>query len=88
MLFTHKQDGKLLYEIDINIKAYTEITERDEKRINKIALLIDSLGYEKDTTEKLFRFTSEQEDGGLLLDVEDCRKEKGKSKQATRLSTI
>lgn len=75
MLFTHKQDGKLLYEVDISIKAYTEITERDKKRINKIALLIDSLGRKDDTTEKLFRFTSEQEDGGLLLDVEDCRKD-------------
>ncbi|MHC1716343.1 MAG: hypothetical protein AB9915_00400 [Candidatus Dojkabacteria bacterium] len=75
MFFSHKQDGTLLYEIDINIKAYTEITEKDKKRINKIALLIDSLGYKEETTEKLYRFTSEKENGELLLDIEDCRKE-------------
>ncbi len=79
MFFTHKQDDKLLYEIDINIKAYTKIAEKDKKRINKIALLIDSLGYEKDTTEKLYRFTSEKENDELLLDVEDCTKQKEKT---------
>jgi len=79
MFFTHKQDDKLLYEIDINIKAYTKITEKDKQRINKIALLIDSLGYEKDTTEKLYRFTSEKENDELLLDVEDCTKQKEKT---------
>ena len=76
MLFTHTKNNKPLYEVDIKIKAYTKITQKDGKRINKIALLIDSLGNEKDTTEKLFRFTSEQEGGGLLLDVEDCRQRK------------
>lgn len=79
MFFTHKQDDKLLYEIDINIKTYTKITEKDKQRINKIALLIDSLGYEKDTTEKLYRFTSEKENDELLLDVEDCTKQKEKT---------
>ncbi len=79
MFFTHKQDDKLLYEIDITIKAYTKITEKDKQRINKIALLIDSLGYEKDTTEKLYRFTSEKENDELLLDVEDCTKQKEKT---------
>ncbi len=74
MFFTHTKNDKLIYEVDIKIKAYTKITKRDKERINKIALLIDSLGNEKDTTEKLFRFTSEQESGGLLLDVEDCTK--------------
>jgi len=78
MFFTHTKNGKLLYEVDINIKAYTEITKKDEERINKIALLVDSLGRKEDTTEKLFRFTSEQESGGLLLDVEDCTKQKDK----------
>ena len=73
MYFSHKKDGKLLYEITLNIKAYTSISKKDKERINKIALLIDSLGYEKDTTEKLYRFTSEREDKELLLDVEDCK---------------
>lgn len=81
MFFTHTKNNKLIYEVDIKIKAYTNITKRDEKRINKIALLIDSLGNGKDTTEKFFRFTSEQEAGGLLLDVEDCTKKGDKSKQ-------
>ncbi len=79
MFFTHKQDDKLLYEIDITIKAYTKIAEKDKERINKIALLIDSLGYEKDTTEKLYRFTCEKENADLLLDVEDFTKQKEKS---------
>lgn len=79
MFFIHKQDDKLLYEINITIKAYTKITKKDKQRINKIALLIDSLGYEKDTTEKLYRFTSEKENDELLLDVEDCTKQKEKT---------
>lgn len=78
MFFTHKQNDELLYEIDINIKAYSKITEKDKQRINKIALLIDSLGYEKDTTEKLYRFTSEKENDDLLLDVEDSSRQKEK----------
>lgn len=76
MFFSHKKDNNLLYEIDINIKAYTKITEKDKERINKIALLIDSLGYDEDTTEKLYRFTSEKENDELLLDVQDCTKQK------------
>jgi len=78
MLFTHTKNNKPIYEVDIKIKAYTKITEKDKARINNIALLIDSLGSEKDTTEKLFRFTSEQEEGGLLLDVEDLTKQRDK----------
>ncbi len=80
MFFSHKKDNILLYEIDINIKAYKQITKKDKERINKIALLIDSLGYEKDTTEELYRFTSEKKDDELLLDVEDCTKQKENSK--------
>ena len=76
MFFRHEKDNNLLYEIDINIKAYTKITKKDKERINKIALLIDSLGYDEDTTEKLYRFTSEKENGELLLDVQDCTKQK------------
>ncbi len=79
MFFSHKKNNTLLYEIDINIKAYTKITEKDRERINKIALMIDSLGYDEDTTEKLYRFTSEKENGELLLDVEDCTKQKQNS---------
>jgi hypothetical protein len=48
MFFRHEKDNNLLYEIDINIKAYTKITKKDKERINKIALLIDSLGYDED----------------------------------------
>lgn len=73
--FNHKKNGVLLYEVDIDIKSYQPITKKDEERINKIALLIDSLGYDEDTTEKLYRFTSEKENGELLLQVEDCSKE-------------
>mgnify|MGYP000855179279 FL=1 len=80
MFFSNEKDNNLLYEIDINIKAYTKITKKDKERINKIALLIDSLGYDKDTTEKLYRFTSEKENGELLLDVQDCTKQKQDSK--------
>ena len=79
MFFSNEKDNNLLYEIDINIKAYTKITEKDRERINKIALMIDSLGYDEDTTEKLYRFTSEKENGELLLDVEDCTKQKQNS---------
>ena len=80
MFFSHKKDDTLLYEIDINIKAYKQITKKDKERINKIALLIDSLSYEEDTTEELYRFTSEKKDDELLLDVEDCTKQKENSK--------
>ncbi|HPP18908.1 MAG TPA: hypothetical protein PLT51_02920 [Candidatus Dojkabacteria bacterium] len=80
MFFSNEKDNNLLYEIDINIKAYTKITKKDKERINKIALLIDSLGYDEDTTEKLYRFTSEKENGELLLDVQDCTKQKQDSK--------
>lgn len=72
--FNHKKNGVLLYEVDIDIKSYQPITKKDEERINKIALLIDSLGYDEDTTEKLYRFTSEKENGELLLQVEDLSK--------------
>mgnify|MGYP003587260956 FL=1 len=70
MTFTHKKNGQLLYKIDINIKAYKEISDKDKIRINRIALLIDSLGYDKDTDEETYRFTSERNAPSLLLDVE------------------
>ena len=34
MFFSNEKDNNLLYEIDINIKAYTKITEKDKERIN------------------------------------------------------
>lgn len=70
MTFTHKKNSQILYKIDINIKAYCEISDKDKARINKIALLIDSLGYDKDTDEDMYRFTSERKIPALLLDVE------------------
>lgn len=71
MTFTNKQDNNVLFEIEINIKAHTKITEKDKERINKIALLIDSLGYEEDTTEKTYRFVKGVDDKKLLLDIEE-----------------
>lgn len=65
-----KRNGEPTYDITINIKAYKEITERDKERINKIALLINSLGFDEDTIEKDYRFYNESEDDELLLDVE------------------
>lgn len=70
MIFTNKQDNDILFETEINIKAHTKITEKDKERINKIALLIDSLGYEEDTTEKTYRFVKGVDDKELLLDIE------------------
>jgi len=77
MTFTHKQDDKLLYEIEITIKAYTKISERDKERINKIALLIDALGFEEERTEKQYRFVKDMDNDKFLLDVEDCTKKQG-----------
>lgn len=74
MTFTHKKDGKLLYEVEINIKTYIKIPERDKKRINKIALLIDALGFEEERTEEQYRFVKEMDNDKFLLDVEDCTK--------------
>jgi len=77
MTFTHKKDGKLFYEIEITIKAYTNISERDKERINKIALLIDALGFEEDRTEEQYRFVTDMDNDELLLEVENCTKEEG-----------
>jgi hypothetical protein len=71
MTFTNKKDENILFETEINIKAHTKITEKDKERINKIALLIDSLGYEEDTTEKTYRFVKDMDDRKLLLDIEE-----------------
>jgi hypothetical protein len=71
MIFTNKQDNDILFETEINIKAHTKITEKDKERINKIALLIDSLGYEEDTTEKTYRFVKGVDEKELLLDIEE-----------------
>lgn len=75
MLSIHKKDDSLLYEIDIKIKAYTKISNKDKERINKIALLIDSLGFEEERTEKEYRFVKEMDNNEFLLDIEDCTKE-------------
>lgn len=75
MTFTHKKDGNLLYEIEITIKAYTKVSEKDKERINKIALLIDALGFEEERTEKEYKFVKEMENNEFLLDIEDCTKE-------------
>ncbi len=76
MQFTHYKDNKKIYEIDINIKAFKKISKLDKEKINKVALILDSLGYEeKQTDDKLYRFTSEKKKGELLIDVEDCSKQ-------------
>jgi hypothetical protein len=32
MFFSHKKDDTLLYEVDINIKAYKQITKKDKMK--------------------------------------------------------
>ncbi len=57
MHFTHYKKEQKLYEISISI--------------NKMALLIASLGYEDDVSERDYRFRNEMENEELLLDIED-----------------
>ncbi len=71
MHFTHYKDDKKLYEISLSIKAFVPVSEKDKERFNKIALLLSSLGYEEDESERNYRFKSEMENEELLLDVED-----------------
>lgn len=65
----HKEQDKKTFDVSIKIKAYKPISEQDKERINKAVLLLDSLGHKEDTTEKLYRFTSERDDE-LLIDVD------------------
>jgi len=71
MHFTHYKKEQKLYEISISIKAFVPVSEKDKKRINKMALLIASLGYEDDVSERDYRFRNEMENEELLLDIED-----------------
>ena len=79
MFFSNSKDKKLLYEVDINIKAYRDISEKDKERINKVVLLLNSLGFDEDTTEAHYRATSENEDGDLLMHVEKCKPKRKKT---------
>lgn len=75
MQFINYKDNKKIYEIEINIKAFKKISKLDKEKINKVVLILDSLGYdEKQTDEKLYRFISEKEKEELLINVEDCSK--------------
>ncbi len=71
MYFTHYKNDKKLYEISLSIKAFVPITNKDKERINKIAILLGSLGYDKDITESDYRFRTEMENEELLLDIEE-----------------
>lgn len=79
MYFSNSKDKKLLYEINLDIKAYREISKKDKERINKVVLLLDSLGFDKDTTEAHYRATSENQDGDLLIYVKKCKPRKKKT---------
>ena len=76
MFFTHYKGDLKLYEISLSIKAFQPISDKDKERINKIALLTGSLGYEEDITEKQYRFNNDMENEELLLDVEVQKQEK------------
>ncbi len=71
MFFTHFINNKKSYEITLVIKAFKPVSKKDKERLNKIALLIGSLGYKEDITEKKYRFNNDREEDDLLLDVED-----------------
>lgn len=73
MLFTNIKDKKVMYEVDINIKSYGDISKKDVERINKIVLLSNSLGFEKDTTEEFYRKTSDGSVEPLLMPVKKCK---------------
>jgi predicted AAA+ superfamily ATPase len=79
MYFSNSKDKKLLYEINLDIKAYREISKKDKERINKVVLLLDSLGFDKDTTEAHYRAISENQDGDLLICVKKCKPRKKKT---------
>jgi hypothetical protein len=71
MFFTHFTNNKKSYEITLVIKTFKPVSKKDKERLNKIALLIGSLGYKEDITEKEYRFNNDREEDDLLLDVED-----------------
>lgn len=70
MFFTFSVNGEKCYEVNLSIKAYKDISPKDVERINKIALLLGSLGSEEDITEEEYRFREDREKDELLLDVE------------------
>lgn len=70
MFFTFSVNGEKCYEVTLSIKAYKDIAQKDVERINKIALLLGSLGSEEDITEEEYRFREDREKDELLLDVE------------------
>lgn len=71
MYFSNNVNNKKKYEISLNIRAFQEITEKDKKRVNKVALLLGSLGENKNLTEKEYRFRMDMGKEELLLDIED-----------------
>lgn len=70
MFFTFSVNGEKCYEVTLSIKSYKDISPKDVERINKIALLLGSLGSEEDITEEEYRFREDREKDELLLDVE------------------
>ena len=70
MFFTFSVNGEKCYEVNLSIKTYKDISQKDVERINKIALLLGSLGSKEDVTEEEYRFREGREKDELLLDVE------------------
>lgn len=70
MFFTVSDKYGKRYEISLDIKAFKNISPKDVERINKIALLLGSLGSKEDVTEEEYRFREDREKDELLLDVE------------------
>ena len=70
MFFTFYVNEEKCYEVNLSIKAFKNISQEDVKRINKIALLLGSLGSKEDVTEEEYRFREGREKDELLLDVE------------------
>lgn len=70
MFFTFYVNEEKCYEVNLSIKAYKDISQKDVERINKIALLLGSLGSKEDVTEEEYRFREGREKDELLLDVE------------------
>lgn len=70
MFFTFSVNGEKCYEVNLSIKAYKDISQKDVERINKIALLLGSLGSKEDVIEEEYRFREDREKDELLLDVE------------------
>lgn len=66
------------YELEFSISTFQELTEKDKEKIYRIIRIIDSLGNDEinETTDKEYRFQSDDDEGTHLLDgvVKDVTK--------------